>query len=442
MENAEYKNYVKRAEFCPFVTRTAEGSHGLIFRKRPTITSNDDFEFYLENIDGKGSSLYKFINDVTWDIMITGWGGVLVDVPNSQDMSQRDSENNEIYPYVTYYKAEDIINVQTRIIGRKEVISLIVLKECVNVTQNDRFTQVKKERYRVLELDENGYKQSVFDDSFQIVSEVYPKKNGKNLFKIPFHFFTNIQPQIPMFMPVIEVNEAWFRKSADLENGLHWTGIPTPYCLGYIPETRFDENGREIATESIKLGGSQILYFPEGTTDFNYLEFNGAGLNQLQNAMEKDEDRMAILGARIISQERKGVEAAETAKIHRAGENSVIATFSNEMSDIFTNAIIEYLEWSTSKEITKKDFKIELNTDYDVVNMNSSDLQALVSLWQSGGISKRILFNNMKDGEIIPCDLNFEEMEEDINSEKEEELQKSLEINQNEKSEEKTENNE
>ncbi len=419
MSREEYSHYVKRAEFCPFVTRTAEGSHGLIFRKQPNVTNPDDMKFYLENVDGKGSSLYKFLNDVTWDVMITGWGGCLVDVPFNSEISQRDSENYGIYPYVVYYIAEEIINYQTKIIGRREVVNLIVLKESVMTNKGDRFSQNKENRYRVLELDENGYyKQSLYDDSEQLIFEVYPTKNGKKLKEIPFFFFTNVNPQTPMFMPVIEVNEAWFRKSADLENGLHWTGIPTPYCTGYTPEIKYDDNGREIASEPLKLGGSQIIYFPEGTA-VNYLEFSGTGLSQLQQAMEKDEERMAILGARIISQERRGVEAVETAKIHRAGENSVIATFANEMSDIFTKVFKLYLEWATSKELDSEVFYIRLNTDYDVSSMNSSDLQALVSAWQSGAISNEVLFYNMKNGELVPNEMSFDDMQEAIQEEKE-----------------------
>lgn len=429
MGDVEYRNYVKRAEFCPFVTRTAEGSHGLIFRKSPIINVPEELIFYTENVDGKGSSLNKFINDITWDVMITGWGGCLVDIPINNQLSQKDAEENGIYPYISYYKAEDIINVQSKIIGRKNTVTLIVLKEIINVTANDRFNQKKENRYRVLELDDNGlYKQSLYDNGGQFISEVYPKKNNKELNYIPFYFFTNELPQTPMFMPVIEVNEAWYRKSADLENGLHWTGIPTPYCLGYTPEVKYDDNGKEIATEPIKLGGSQIIYFPEGTTAFNYLEFGGAGLSQLQSAMDRDEERMAILGARIISQERRGVEASETAKIHRAGENSVIATFANEMSIIFTKVLREYLEWSTSKEFEINDITIHLNTDYDVANMNSSDLQALVSAWQGGAISSDVLFYNMKNGELIPTEMTYEDMQEAIINEKEKIVESQIDL--------------
>lgn len=122
---------------------------------------------------------------------------------------------------------------------------------------------------------------------------------------------------------------------------------------------------------------------------------------------------MAILGARIISAEKKGVESAETARIHRAGENSVIATFANECSVFFTAVIKDYLEWCNNGELAD-DVTIKINTDFDLSKMDASELASLVSCWQDGGISKKVLFANLKEGEIIPPDITFEDMEQEI----------------------------
>ena len=162
-----------------------------------------------------------------------------------------------------------------------------------------------------------------------------------------------------------------------------------------------------------------MLCFPQGVTGIGYLSSGGNGLDKLRSMLADDEERMAILGARIISSEKKGVEAVDTARIHRAGENSVLATFANNMSHIFKQILIDYLEWSTQTEVNPDDINVQISTDYDVSRMNAQELTALVSLWQSGGISKRVLFSNIKDGEIIPNDYDFEDMEDEIAEEKE-----------------------
>lgn len=49
--------------------------------------------------------------------------------------------------------------------------------------------------------------------------------------------------------------------------------------------------------------------------------------------------------------------------------------------------------------------------------MNSQQIAALVSLWQNGGIAKRDLFDNLKDGEILSAERDFDEMNAEIDEE-------------------------
>ena len=220
-----------------------------------------------------------------------------------------------------------------------------------------------------------------------------------------------------MLEDLANVNLSHYRKSADLENGAHWTGVPTPYERGWIPDTETGEDGRERVKNPIRLGGTQFLYFPSGTEQVGYLEFSGQGCNLLREMMSDDEERMAVLGARIISQQKKGVEAAETAKIHNAAENSVLASFALNMSYTFRKLLRIYLEWSSNSAVDDDAVDVRINTDYDVSTMNPQELTALVSLWQSGGMAKRDLFDRLKDGEIIVADRDFDEMNSEIDEE-------------------------
>lgn len=416
IDKDEYVRMIQRGEFFPATSRTAEGIHGLIFSKPPATSGLDKQEAYTDSIDGKGSSLFKFISDVTWEFMQVGWGGILVDAPNTEGGSQLQAEKLEMLPYCAFYKAEDIINVKTQKVGRMQALSMVVLREFVEKNTQDEYTTEIEEQYRVLIVEDNVYHNKLFNKDGDVVSDITPKKAGKHLNYIPF-FFKDIEPQKPMFKDLADVNIGHFRLSVDHRNGLHWTAVPTPYVLGYVPEPKIikkkDGSTEEKASDPVVLGGSKVMYFPQGTTAFNYLEFSGSGLAQIVTAMDRAEERMAILGARIISAEKKGVESAETARIHRAGENSVVAAFANECSDFFTKVITEYLEWCNNKELAES-VSIKLNTDFDLSRMESSEIAALISCWQSGGISKRVLFDNLKEGEVIPDDKTFEEMEIEI----------------------------
>lgn len=426
MDNDDYKSYLMRAQFFNASGRTLDGLCGMLNRKPPIIEVPENFSNYLDNVDGKGHSLNQFINSSMRDTLITGWGGVLVDMPKTENIiSQRDFEENELYAYMTYYKAESIIKCRYFHNGRRQSLKYVVFKEEVEIDTAEYETE-ERYYYRCCEIDEEGYyRQTLYNDNMEILEQTYPSgKNGKFKF-IPFYFLSaEDEPQEPILDDMINVNLSHFRKSADYENGLHWTGVPTPWSQGADVETHI-VNGMEVA-EPLKLGGTVVLNLPAGAS-LHYLEFSGSGCSQLANAMQFDEERMAILGARIISQERKGVEAAETAKIHRAGENSVLADFAINMSIIFTKLLKIYLEWSAGTDIQDDEIKVKINTDYDVSTMSSQQLTALVSLWQTGAIAKSDLFYNLKDGEILEADRKFD----DLNAEVDEEQQAKITQTQN-----------
>ncbi|MFX5760945.1 DUF4055 domain-containing protein, partial [Acinetobacter baumannii] len=77
-----------------------------------------------------------------------------------------------------------------------------------------------------------------------------------------------------------------------------------------------------------------------------FLEFEGQGLDALEKNLSRKENQMAILGARLLEAPQKGVEAAETAGIHRAGENSVLASVAQTLSEGLEKALELFILWA------------------------------------------------------------------------------------------------
>lgn len=421
MDADDYKLYKQRAQFFNAGGRTLDGLAGMLNRKPCIVIVPKGMEKYLDNVDGKGHTLDQFVYMVCKDVLTTGWGGILVDMPKVEGVvSQDDFDKQGLYAYMVYYKAESITKYRWETKGRFNSLKYVIMKEPTLVQKEGTYEEELKDFYRIIEIDENGnYRQTLYNDKLKIVSQVNPKSKNGEFKEIPFLFMSpNTEPEEPILADLINVNLSHFRKSADYENGLHWTGVPTPYTRGYTPPTKYNEQtGEEEATSPMKLGGTQFLYFPIGTEQVGYLEFSGSGLNQLSQAMQNDEERMAILGARIIAQQKKGVEAAETAKIHNSAENSVLASFANDMSKVFSKLLKIYLEWTTGKNIPQEQVSVQINTDYDVSSMSPAELTALVSLWQTGGIAKSDLFRNLKEGEILDASRDFDEMNAEIEEE-------------------------
>lgn len=419
MDNESFDAYLTRAEFFNATGRTNDGYHGQMTRKPILITVPEKLREYLLNVDGKGSSAEKFFSDVAYNSLITSWGGIFIDAPEAvEGMSKQDAIRLGVFPFMSYVCAENLYNWHYGTINRKKILDRVIIKSTKEIPTSDPFTYKEATEFKTLYLDNEGnYCLKNYLDSVAGAENV-PKKNGKPLKQIPFFTCPGTEPEKPLTLDLVNLNLAWYRKSADLENGGHWSGVPTPYILGYTPDVNFNEKGEPLPAEPIRLGGASLLCLPSGT-QIDYLEYKGAGLGQLRQMMIDDEERMAILGARIISAEKKGVESAETAKIHRTGENSVLASFANNLSAVFTNALRFYLEWISETEINPDEIKVEINTDYEVSKMNVQELTALVSLWQSGGIPHRVLVKNMKEGELIDNNEESEKLLDEVDAEKE-----------------------
>jgi hypothetical protein len=234
--------------------------------------------------------------------------------------------------------------------------------------------------------------------------------NGKNLSEIPFYPLPGNNPKKSMLVDLAYENIGHFQKTADYENGLHYTGVPTPYACGQ--EQPIGDNGKP---ESVLLGGSQFLFFPNPSAKVGYLEFQGAGIAQEKDAIEACEERMAILGARIISAEKNGVESAETSRIHRAGENSVLATFANNISHVLTQVIRLIGAWEGIAGVDQASY--ELNTDYDASLLDSASIQMLTQARTAGEIPRSVYFYNLQQGERIPADMDFDDFEAELEQE-------------------------
>jgi hypothetical protein len=92
------------------------------------------------------------------------------------------------------------------------------------------------------------------------------------------------------------------------------------------------------------------------------------------------------------------------------GEMSVLAAIANLISDQLANMLIFMSDWAGNLQ----DVDVHLNTDYTPIGMSAQELTALVQAWQAGAISNNVLFDNLKRGEIISDDADFEEEQQNI----------------------------
>lgn len=418
--DAEYKAYKQRAVWYNATARTVDGLTGLIFRKPPSIDAPESLSDLLEDVTTYGLSAQEFAEMIVEETVVVGRGGILAEYPRveaGEEETAADAERRGDRPYLTHYAAEAITNWQTGRIGNRTVLTRVVLLEYYAEGGDEFGGGESKPQYRELMLDEAGqYLQRIWrkargDDGREkwlVTDQAMPLLRGAALTFIPFWFFgpqdATANVVKPPILDLANMNISHYRTMADLENGRHWTGVPTPVFAG-----RFLTEGEDEVTE-VKLGSTSGIHFEETDGSATFMEFTGSGLETLENAAKGKEEYMAVLGARILAQEKRMVEAAETARIHKAGESSILASLANAVSKVLSRAMTFLAEWSG----VEQDVTVQLNTDFLPTEMDAQMLQTLLQAWQMQALSFDDLVHKMKQGEIVREERSADNIQQDI----------------------------
>jgi hypothetical protein len=412
----EYAAYLTRAEWFGATERTINGLTGAVFRKDPTVeapeaVTRDDFK----DLTLGGVSFAAFARQAFTEILIVGRGGVLVDMPMKAGVNGR--------PYWVWYRAEQIVNWRTVSVDGDQRLVLVVIKEEVETPDAvDPFVMKASDQYRVLRLVASLVVPAMFRYEVTLYTRpdakgeyvagepTYPMRRGVSLDFIPFVFLgpEDITPTVrkPPCLDLADTNLSHYRTSGDYEHGLHFCALPTPVIFGKVDG-------------AIKLGsGTALVVPPEPGVDVKMLEFTGQGLGALEQAMDRKEQRMAVLGARLLEHQKREAEAAETLKIRQSGDQSTLAKVAHAVSQAFTFATQVHTWWrSATQDTFDPKVSVTLNQDFVGVQLSAEEVKALMLIWQAGGMSFETFYWKLREGGWTRPDVTPEQEKEAIEAE-------------------------
>lgn len=407
-----YEAFKMRTPYVNFVGGAHGIMHAMIFRRSPTVRVEDSFKQSgrLNDVDGKGNSLYQFASDSVEDLLKTGFGAWLLDQPYAPEgLTKYDAEKLGLRPYLTYYPAEKIINwIYDNSTGTKK-LKLVVLREDVDV-YTDEFTCVNRPRYRVLKINDEGfYEQQIYTPVFKTVSgvetiedmtvEIVPVfVNGEQIDYIPLVFLPYEKPEKPPLYDLAMLNIHHYQLSADYTNGVHMTTVPTGYITGYTP--RDDDSDDDIT-----LGGDAFLTEENSDAKFGVLSFSGEGLEHCEKAIDKTEAQIAGIFMKNIAPDKKTSETAESAYVHRSGENAKLATFARNVSGKLSQLIKWYEEWCGYTGLVE----IHLNYDYETMSLDPNIINSIANISGQGKFPLYCVFYILQQQELIDPDMNYDD---------------------------------
>ncbi len=332
------KQYRQDAILTNFTALTKNGLTGLVFRRKPKISIPSVMNYLLIDATGEDLDLLQLNQKVVGEVLETGRHGVLIDYPNCDPMTKAQQTLSGNVARFKTYPAESIINWKTEIIGSKTFTTMVVLLETKDTLGIDGFAWHTSKQYRVLQLINGVYSQSIYDEDFNKTDEFIPAKaDGSTWSEIPFMFFGSINndPKIdhsPLYDLAV-LNLGHYRNSADYEESIFICGQPTVFMHGEASLEEF----QALYPEGIKMGVRSGYYLGVG---------GGATLlqpspNQLADvAMKRKEEQAVAIGARIIAPPG-GRETAEAARIRYASQNSSLYLITTNISLGMTKC----LEW-------------------------------------------------------------------------------------------------
>ena len=394
MKGDEYAAYAKRGLYYGATQRTLQGVSGLVFRRETTTTlpANAAAADLIKDVNLRGVPIERFAQQTFDEVFSMGRAGLYVSLPAASTSGAR--------AYLNRYRAESIINWRVDESGPRPRLSRVVLKEQVYLADpEDVYSLKKADQWRDIFLDAQGFVAvNVWRKSadvglpgagkFALVEYSEPRSRGARLPMLPFVFINarSLGPELeePPLLPLADANLDHYRMMTDYRHGLHYTALPTPYVFG--------------GPEDQQLAIGPGVAWTGGTSDVKVgmLEFSGAGLSALKDAIESGVGYMASLGARLIEAEKNAAETAETHRLRQGREQATVAGTVQTLNDGLSQALTMALNLSgiTGEAV------VECNTDLVDARLAPDELRVLVEAYQTGTIAFDTFYYNLRRGEM------------------------------------------
>lgn len=389
-----YAAYLLRAVFYNVTGRTLQGLSGQVSLKPATIKVPTVLDGVVKDATGTGISLEQLGIQGVNETLQTGRIGLYTDYPvrNGQATTVAEQQAGEIKPTITLYPAEDCVNWRVTTRGSKTYLSLVVLRETYD-DSDDGFRIERKKQYRVLRIEPEGnYSVELWRNNGTWFAEpkIYPiDGKGNPMREIPFIFVGSQNNEVSIdpapLEDLAELNIAHYRNSADYEEGIFITGQPTPVVTG-IDQAWWDN----VLQKELRFGSRSGIPLPaDASFELVACDPNNAALE----AMRHKEEQMKALGAKLVevtkvqrtATESTQDEVSETSALSRLVDNvSAGMLWSLEWAAIFAGVTTISRD---EKDADKKLVNFKLNTDFDFNNMSAEEINAAISAWQQGAIS-------------------------------------------------------
>jgi hypothetical protein len=409
--NEAYDNRLSRTTLFNAFRKTVKDMTGKVFA-RPIVIGDDvpdTIRSYCENIDLTGRHLNIFARDVFEDGMQTGISFIMADMPYADPTAtRRDDIVSGRRPYLVHVKAEDLIGWKTEIIGGKETLTQVRIRE--RITEDDMTNPYQEKDVIQIRVLEPGRWYTF--RSTEAERAYTPHAEGTtSLDFIPIAPIYINRMDFMLGSPPLEdladLNVSHWQSQSDQRNILHVARVPILFGAG------FDE------TATMVVGANTMARSADPNAKLSYVEHSGAAIGAGQKDLEQIELQMQAMGLQLLVP-KPGQTATGEAR-DEAKETSTLSMMAQALQDGLEQA----LGFMAQFEGLGADAggSLVVNQDFGSIKVDGVELNVLMASTSGGLITHKTYLNELKrrgslsedidvDAEIEALAMSFDDIDD------------------------------
>ena len=395
-----WKRRVSRATMTPFTVRIAEQAAGLVLRKPIVLESKEQdgevdpyWEEFLEDVDGRGTSLSAFARRLLISSILYGHAGCLVDYPSREAAPSLQAERLAgLRPYFKQVDCKQIIGWRFDDKDPLAPVNQVRINEYVSVPLGEfgdktirQIRCLEPGKYRVFRRESDRDANTPGGSQGWYVHEEGPISLDVVPLALTYSQKISDFVSAPPLLTLANINIQHAQRAADLQHSLHVAAMPIMVMKGF-------DDAPDPAGLSVN---NAILLPPEG--DCFMVEPASQSFDAQQSYLDKLEEQMASLGISTLFQQKMSAETAESKKMSRTDSDSLLAIVSRDLEKMLQTAF-EMAGAYVGKEAPM----VQLDKDFDLQQLDGAQVGQYLQLWTQGAITQETLLNALKKGEVLP----------------------------------------
>ncbi|MCS3430037.1 DUF4055 domain-containing protein [Klebsiella sp. BIGb0407] len=402
-DGKRYKDYLNRAAFINATGRTLFGLIGIAFNKPPKIELTGGIDALSTDADGEGQPLAQLVRDALSQVLQRGRAGVLTDY-TSTGVQTEASKGRSV---LRMFTAKQIINWRVT----KGKTSLVVVHYVEPRDDPNNFEITLNKYWIELRLIDGKAHSRLWTDAggdgIQ-AGELRELRDsvGKPLNELPWSWIGSSNndhtPDAPPLADIAYVNIKHYQAEADIAEAAHTVGQPMVAITGLTQQW-----AKDFLPDGFIVGSRNGLSLPVGA-DLKFAQPEDRNL--IVTVAERREAQLAMLGAKLVERNtsaRTATQAGDEAQT----DNSILSLCAGNVEQAINRALKFAIAFSGSGEGS-----VELNKRYEIANLDSQAITALMSAVQSNNMRKIDFIRYQQRMGLVPASDNPDDVLDELES--------------------------